>query len=123
MAVRGVIFDVSDTLITKSDQAVAGAVDAIERLRQQKVQIIAASNNPVTKQGLRNRGIVADHVITQAMVNNKPKGGRIWIDRIQSESGLSTNQLLYVGDTKYDMITASRGPVIYLHAEWASPRE
>ncbi len=123
MAVEGVIFDVSNTLVTSSGSAAPGAVEAIERLRGMGVQIIAVSNDPPkrTVEGqLMGAGLHADYVYTSAEIG-KNKGSPLWIDRIKADTGLATNQLLYVGDSKGDMITASHAKVVYFHAEWVTP--
>jgi soluble P-type ATPase len=124
MAVEGVIFDVSDTLITRTGHAVEDIVDAVDRLRAMGVQIIAVHNDPprasVASQ-LAHAGVPVDHVFTQQEAG-KAKGSPVWIDLIKRETGLQTNELLYVGDSHWDMITATRGPLVYCHAEWAAPR-
>jgi soluble P-type ATPase len=124
MAVEGVIFDVSDTLITSSGQAVNGVIDAIGRLRGMGVQVIAAHNDGPqgrVAQLLARAGITVDQIVTRHEVG-KAKGSPLWIDVIKRDTGLRTNQLIYVGDSDYDMITASHSKVVYMHAEWAKPR-
>lgn len=120
MSVKGVIFDVSDTMLSRGT-AVEGIVDTIDRLRGLGVQVIAVNNDgpqaDVARE-LNATGIQVDHVVTAREVG-KNKGSPLWIELIQALTGLQANELLYVGDSKYDMITASHGRVVYLHAAWS----
>ncbi len=122
MAVEGVIFDVSDTLVRWPSEAVEGVIPAVERLRNLGVQIIAVSNEPRAKveRGLAGAAVRVDHIVTRADVG-VAKGSPRWIDRICDDTGLDRNQLLYVGDSQHDMITASHAKVVYVHAGWAAP--
>jgi hypothetical protein len=101
-------------------QAVPGIIEAIERLRALGIQIIAAENNGpalATATVLSHAGIPVDHVVTRREVGVN-KGSPYWITHICQITGLATNQLLYVGDSRQDMITASHSNVVYIHAAW-----
>lgn len=120
MSINGVIFDVSETMLEGGGKAVPGIGDTIKRLQDLGVQIIAAeSEGPAnsTAKKLSNAGIPVDHIVTRFEVG-KNKGSPLWIDHIKQLTGLATNELLYVGDSKYDMITASHSKVVYIHAAW-----
>jgi hypothetical protein len=120
MAIRGVIFDVSDTIINTAGDAVSGILPALERLRALNVQIIAASTHEVAED-LRQAGISYDLLVTKSMVpQHKAKGSPVWIEYIKRHTGLATNQLIYVGDTKQDMVTAASRNMVYFHASWAA---
>lgn len=121
MPVKGVIFDVSHTLINETTLVVPNGIrPLLERLHNLGIQIIAAHNNGPrshVQKLLATAGIVVDHVVTSNEVGKK-KGSDVWIRYIEKVTGLRTNELLYVGDSRQDVITATRGPVIYMHAEW-----
>ena len=120
MSIEGVIFDVSGTMISGSQPA-AGVVEAVQRLRALGIQIVAAHNDGPhqrVSQMLGQAGITVDHIVTRNEVGIS-KGSPRWIDRIKQDTGLQTNQLLYVGDSDQDMITASHSKVIYFHARWS----
>lgn len=120
MSIKGVIFDVSDTMLA-GGQAVPGIVAAVERLCGLGVQIIAAATHgpaPRVATQLGRAGIHVDYVVTQHEVGIAKRSPR-WIDHIKGLTALQTNELLYVGDSDGDMITASHGRVVYLHAAWS----
>lgn len=120
MSIEGVIFDVSGTLIN-GIQPAAGVVDTVQRLRALGIQVVAAHNDGPQRrvsQMLSQAGITVDHIVTRHEVGIA-KGSPRWIDRIRQDTGLQTNQLLYVGDSDQDMITASHSKVVYFHAQWS----
>jgi hypothetical protein len=122
MTVKGVIFDVSGTMM-RQNQAVPGIVEAVQRLHQLGVQIVAVHNDGPQAQVaayLHQSGIHVDEVVTSREVGRK-KGSPLWIDYIKNKTGLRTNELLYVGDSDMDMITASHSKVVYIHASWSVP--
>lgn len=122
MSVEGVIFDVSDTLLTRTNTAVPGTIAMVDRLRGAGVQIIAVHNNgPRTQiaQRLAQAGFMVDLVVTRQSVGIS-KGSPRWIDWIMGHTGLARHELFYVGDSRYDMITASHSRVVYAHALWAN---
>jgi len=119
MSIQGVIFDVSGTMLNGT-HAVPGIVDAVSRLRALGVQIVAAQNNgpaQTVATQLNQAGILCDHVVTRREVGIN-KGSPRWIEHICRLTGLATNQLIYVGDSELDMITASHSKVVYIHAAW-----
>jgi len=119
MSIQGVIFDVSGTMLNGT-HAVPGIVDAVSRLRALGVQIVAAQNNgpaQTVATQLSQAGIQVTHVVTRREVGIS-KGSPRWIEHIRQLTGLATNELLYVGDSRQDMITASHSKVVYIHAAW-----
>jgi hypothetical protein len=125
MSIEGVIFDVSGTLLDRRGQPAAGVVEALQRIRGLGVQVVAAHNDgprASVEQQLTRAGIAVDHIITRNEVAGRTaKGSPLWIARIRQDTGLETNQLLYVGDSDQDMITASHSKVVYFHAAWSVP--
>lgn len=122
MSVECVIFDVSDTML-RQGQAVPGIVEAVQRLRRLGIQIVAVHNDgpkQVIAGNLVAAGIAVEHVVTRYEVGIA-KGSPLWIEYIKHLTGLRTNQLVYVGDSNSDMITASHAKVVYFHAAWAKP--
>jgi len=91
----------------------------LEQLVGLGVQVIAVSNNPVRSQ-LAQSGLAGciDHIIERRDVGAR-KGSPLWINKLEELTGVRPHQMLYVGDSQYDMITATRGPMIYAHAMWA----
>jgi hypothetical protein len=47
------------------------------------------------------------------------KGGPDWVRKIRERTGLAAHQHLYIGDSLHDMVTATRGPMLYAHAMWS----
>jgi hypothetical protein len=126
MGIQGVIFDVSDTLVVgQRGPAVTGVVEAVKKIRELGVKVIAVNNDgpkSTIEQLLLNRNIEFDLVVTRQQTGIA-KGSPEWINYICASFNLTPNKLLYVGDSKPDMITASHGRVIFFHALWARPRE
>lgn len=122
MAIRAVIFDVSGTLVERNGQAVPGVIALIQRLQELDIQVVAVSNESPSwvRSQLQRSGIPISQVLTKYDVG-KSKGSDLWIEPLKRITGLEVNSLLYVGDSDYDMFTASRGPMIYVHAGWAEP--
>jgi hypothetical protein len=123
MAVEAVIFDVSETLVKSvTDQAVPGMPACCERLKRLDLRLIAVGQHSTAslERRLRRAGLVDyfDDVLGEDRVGAK-KGSAVWIEHIRSHTGLECNQLFYVGDSRLDMVTALRGPVLYAHADWA----
>jgi hypothetical protein len=121
MPIRAVIFDVSHTLINERNQVPAeGAVAALQRLRNLGILIVAAHNDGprvLVEHLLNGAGLLYDLVVTQ-QETHVAKGSPVWIEYVQNALGVARNELLYVGDSKLDMITASHGQVIFFHAAW-----
>jgi hypothetical protein len=118
MAVKGVIFDVSDTLVAASGAAASGVRAALDRLRNLDVAVVAVSTHPA-RQSLARAGIDVDLLVTKADVKAN-KGNPVWIDFIKERTGLQTNELIYVGDSDLDMRTAANSHMVYVHAVWAA---
>lgn len=126
MAVKGVIFDVTETLLTGRSSAitpVAGIPQAIDRLHALDVQVIAAGNHPHASlaRALQKAGLYCDLVVGHDDVG-KNKGSPLWVQHICSSTSLKANELLYIGDSDQDMITAVQGRVIYAHAAWGNAK-
>ena len=120
MAVDGVVFDVSDTLVDlRSGRAADGVAEMIARLRGLGVTVLVMANEPraTIDTALRRAGLVVDSVVTFEDVKIK-KGSPRWTEVICARTGLQPNRLMYVGDSPHDMITAVQGRVVYAQAEW-----
>jgi hypothetical protein len=124
VAVEGVVFDVGGTLVNERTlDAQPGVTEALDRLRQIGIQLIAAGNHTRRElvRDLRSAELQVDLVVSKDEVREN-KGSPAWIDYICSVTGLAPNQLLYVGDSHYDMLTAMHRSVVYAHASWSKPR-
>ena len=129
MAIEGVVFDVSGTLLettggywsTSTETAQPEIEPMLAELKLMDLQIVAASNSPVFMK-LRAAGLekYIDHLLEKSDVGIA-KGSAAWVAAFRSATGLEPHQLLYVGDTTHDMVTATRGPMIYAHAMWSCP--
>jgi Haloacid dehalogenase-like hydrolase len=122
MAVDAVIFDVSDTVVDfQTGIAAQGIPEALDRLRRAGIVVLAASNEPRTRveHALTRAGILDlfHHIVTSQDVGAK-KGSLKWVSEFRRRTGLGTNQFLYVGDSKHDMITATSGPMVFAQAAW-----
>ena len=129
MSIKGVVFDVSGTLLQTTGppwpKSIAvpqpGVEEMLDALKALGLTIVAVSNDPVRAPlqgaGLLNR---IDHVLERSDVG-KAKGSTLWIDKFRELTGFEPHQLFYVGDSDHDMFTASWGPMIYAHAVWSCP--
>jgi len=124
MAIKGIIFDVSNTLIKPypSTRPAPGVIDLINRLHFLGIKIFAFENNGPkvsVEHKLRTAGIYFDEVAT-SQETHKNKGSPEWVDFIKDRHNLKRNDLIYIGDSDQDMWTASHSRVLYFHAGWAS---
>src|SRR5438876_10888408 len=120
MSVEALICDASGTLIDDDGAPQPGVRDMLQRLRGMGVKIVLASNQAegVTRELLGELNEYVDHLICHEHVGAN-KGSGQWIDVICDRLKLRPNQFFYLGNTKWDMITATRGPIVYAHAGWS----
>jgi hypothetical protein len=120
MAVEALVCDSSGTLVDGEWAPQPGVVDMLRRLRAIGVRIIIASNQSemATRQQLGDLANLVDQLICHEHVRAN-KGSDKWTTAISDRTGLAPNQLFYVGNTVWDMITATRGPIVYAHAGWS----
>lgn len=122
MAVEALVCDASGTLLTSNLTPQPGVTDMLARLAVLGVQVVVAANHPEkeTRRQLSNAGLLGyvDHVVAHGHVG-KNKGSGVWVDAFKAVTGLEANQLFYVGNTQWDMITATRGPIVYAHSAWS----
>lgn len=123
MTIEGVVFDVGGTLVTSRGEAQPRVSAALGRLHNIGVQLIAAGNHPRRDvlRDLRSAELLQDLDLVASKTDvGANKGSPAWIEYICAETGLAPNQLLYVGDSHYDMVTALQGSVVYAHAGWSN---
>jgi hypothetical protein len=125
MGIEGILIDVSGTLVSRSGgkaEYVGGMPELFDFLRQVGIKPILVSNDYSQAQlesiVTKNAPLTGSLALTRELVG-KPKGSPLWIDAACDALGVSSNQLVYVGDSKWDMITASQRDVVYFHAGWA----
>jgi hypothetical protein len=122
MSVEAVIFDISGTVLEDWRRPQPGIVEAIEGLRNLGIVTLAAANESreFTLSRLDAVGLLNlfDHIVTRSDVGI-PKGSPRWVDEFLLRTHLQPNQFLYVGDSELDMVTATRGPMLYAHAGWS----
>ncbi len=127
MSIKGIVFDVSGTLLTttappwprSTNVPQAGVEAMLDELKAMGLTIIAASNDPVWTQ-LHASGLLTriDHLVERNDVG-KAKPSTLWAEKFREVSGFEPHELFYVGDSDHDIYTASWGPMMYAHAEWA----
>lgn len=121
MPIKGVVLDVSDTLLTPLGMPARGVLEMIEQLRQLDVQIFTASYELEGARRARQVfGIPYEQAVTWSHANGQRKGGKHYVRYICDEFSLQPNELLYMGDKSHDMYEAVNSGVLYFNAEWAN---
>ncbi len=122
MPIRGVVLDVSETLLDSRGMPVPGLDDFWLFLRERQIRIIVASNQRSEVNRLLQLGYKPDAVaLPDNIGNRKPSGAFVTVPAERLELRLS--ELIYVGDNdKTDAICASWAGIPYLRANWADPK-
>lgn len=121
MAIKGIIFDLSNTLIDDSNLPVEGIPELIEHCKSLGLTTFVVSNDDSAADVLSRADIIVDHIITKKDTG-KRKPSPVFIEMAQSISEIPTHKLVYVGDDDMtDAICASHAKVLYLSALWANP--
>ncbi len=123
------LVDIGGTLVDKMGPGgnyIEGIPALFKFLRSAEIVPILVSND-LTQQSLeafiaQNPPLRASMALTRETVGIA-KGSPRWIDMACERLGVKTNELLYVGDSKWDMITASQRGVVYFHAGWAAAHD
>jgi hypothetical protein len=122
VTIRAIVFDVSGTLLNKHNRPVDGVLEMLQEIAGAGFQLIAAMNETRahTSNALRIGGIdhFFDHVVTRTDTG-VPKGSPVWVQKFTEATAFSANEIAYLGDSDRDMITATRGPMLYFHAAWS----
>ncbi len=92
----------------------------VDQLQAAGLKIAVASNRPNAAQRLNEAGLQADIIADHDLIG-VDKGSPLWVDRPRQIFGVQPNELLYLGDSEYDMVSASHARVIYFNAGWAYP--
>ena len=129
MSIKGILIDISGTLVNLSRQGtewVPEMPELLDFLKEASITPILVSNNMPQRD--LERAINSIEPLNGAIgltreLVGKPKGSPLWIKAAREALGCSANELVYVGDSKFDMITAANSGVIYFHAGWAAPHE
>ncbi len=120
MAIRGIVVDVSGTLLTDRGP-VDGLTEFWAACKDQGLKIIVASNKPEEVRRLRELGFKGDFEATPGSVKARkpsPKFVAIPADVL----GLKVSDLVYLGDDDLtDAVCASHAKIPYLRATWANP--
>ncbi len=125
MPIKGVLIDISGTLISRRDW-VPGMPELLDFLRGAGITPVLVSN-PMSQRGLEraineNKPLEGAIGLTAERIGKK-KGSPLWIDTACEALDCRADELVYVGDSKYDMYTASSRDVVYFHAGWAAPHD
>jgi Haloacid dehalogenase-like hydrolase len=122
MAIEALVCDASGTLLTTGLDPQPEVASMLARLAALGVRVVVAVNHPEsqTRQQLSSAGLLeyVDHIVAREHVA-KDKGSPVWVDKFRELTGLEANQFFYLGNSLYDMITASRGPMVYAHSAWS----
>src|SRR6266436_7814532 len=110
MTIKAVILDVEGTLLNRTFMGpyniVSGAVDMIDRLRGRGIAVFTASNNFHDAYAVKGRLNIDDDKILHSDQVGAKKGGKKFIQYVCSQLNISTNQLLYLGDSQNDCYEA-----------------
>lgn len=122
MAIEALVCDASGTLLTTGLDPQPGVANMLARLVALGVRVVVAANHPEpeTRRQLSSAGLLeyVDHIVAREHVT-RDKGSPVWVDKFRELTGLEANQLFYLGNSLYDMITATRGPMVYAHSAWS----
>ena len=119
MAIRGIVIDVSETLI-HDGQLVPEAQRFWEGCRLLGLKIIVAATHQSDADRLKQLGLEGDVVASRESLKvNKPSPKYI---TVPAESlGLKMRELVYIGDSQNDAFCAARAKIPFLRADWAAP--
>jgi len=120
MTVRALISDLDGTLL-QNDGSVVDGYD-LAGLKALNLKIVIFSNHPrhTVESKVKLLPIPPDLVLTRDDVKIS-KGSPEWVSLTCSKLGLNRNELIYVGDSELDMLTAVNSRIIYFNAEWSNP--
>ncbi len=121
MPIRGVVLDVSKTLLSPRGEAVSGLGGLWSYCTDNGLRIIVASNQQTEVKRLRALGYEPDFVALPSNIGKrKPSGDFVTIPA--ERLGVGRNELVYLGDDDMtDAVCASHARVPYLRAAWAEP--
>jgi phosphoribosylpyrophosphate synthetase len=118
--VKGVIFDHSTIFPDISQTQVIDDIRLLlKNSKDAGLKIGVFSTNPLKLAPLLKQYSYpsVDLLLTKADVGVN-KGSPKWIKEAASKLGTNTHQLLYIGDSKQDLLTALNIPTFYAHAKW-----
>ncbi len=123
MTIKAVVFDLSDTTIDATGNAVTGIREAFSAIRASGRKLAVASNvhTAVIKNALLSNSLAVDLIVAPDVTGVK-KGSPEVNRFIARTFGCELTELLYVGDNdKTDFPSCVNSGVLYLSARWANP--
>lgn len=125
MTIKAIIIDASETMLKRSEsyQVVNGITDMIAQLRKRNITLFTASNNfPEAYAVTSKLNIDKDNILYSDMpeIDGK-KGKRKFVQYVCSRLNISSNELIYLGDSQYDCNEAVNSNVAFFLANWANP--
>ena len=122
MAIKAFVTDLDGTLLLSNGSPVPGYDEILTQLKAYGLRIVVFSNKPRGEvlSKLKALSTDIDLVLTKEDVG-KSKGSPVWIDTVCNYFKFKNNDLIYLGDSLYDMLTAVSSKVVYLNAEWSQP--
>ncbi len=120
MAIEAVILDLSGTLVDGQGRALLGAADLLSNLQESGIQVAVAATHDTAFGILKSAGLVPDLVLTRRTVGAN-KGSSLWVSRATAAFGVQPHQVVWLGDSQQDMLSALNADVIYFNAGWSAP--
>jgi len=121
MPIRGVVVDVSDTLLRTNNELVDGVALFWRYCNERDIKIIVASNQQSSIDRLRQLGYTGAFSSTRKIIG-KSKGSPEWVTTPASRFELDLNSMVYIGDHDFnDAVTAAHAKIPYIRAAWANP--
>lgn len=120
MPLRLVIFDLDDTLVAPNGTVAPGITELLEYLRAKGIRYAVVSNRARRwgEQRLSAAGIGPDRFYGRENFSAK-KGSPEFFTKPCAELGVAPHEAVYVGHSKWDMITAAQARALFFNAEWA----
>lgn len=121
MTIQAIILDLSGTLLENTTRVVPGVSDMIMRLKNHNIDIYLASNDIYDTSKLKRLLTIDDYRFLYPQRVGGRKGTRSFVNYVCAQLGISTNQCLYLGDSKNDFTEAINSNVIFFLASWSNP--
>src|SRR5260221_635641 len=121
MTVKALISGLDRTLLDeRSGKPLPGIVDMLQCLKSAGLTIaVASGKSSGAAQKVQRAGLtgLVDRAYDKGIVGT-PKGTAEWVPRICNDLQVRSNEVLWLGDGKFDMIAAVNGRIPYFNAGW-----
>src|SRR6266566_848339 len=125
MTIKAIILDVSETMLKRSEsyKVIDGITEMIAQLRRRDIALFTASNNFYEAYYVRDKlNINKENILHSDMpeIDGK-KGSKKFVQYVCSQLNISSNELVYLGDSQNDVNEAANSNVAFFLASWADP--